>query len=303
MGTTFNLQGHRGARGLRPENTLPSFEAALDAGVTSIETDLRLTRDGAIVLFHDDAGSAPLCRLLPGAPPSSSALVSGLTLEELRHYAADGTPDPRRFPDQDPRPTPAAAAFASQFGLHPFAVPTLDDLFAFVAFYAGASVEHWERARRLVFDLELKRVPGRPELIGDGFDGNGPAALERETVAAVLRAGAVERTVIRSFDHRAVRAVKELEPGVRTAVLIANTAPVDPARLARDAGAELYCPEATFLDRRTLDQLHDAGIAVVPWTVNDADDWRRLLDWGVDGITTDYPDRLAALLRERGVAF
>ena len=95
--------------------------------------------------------------------------------------------------------------------------------------------------------------------------------------------------------------MKVHEPRMQTAVLIAGTAPVAPAELVRRAGAMMYCPEATFLDESQVQQLHAAGMAVVPWTVNDPADWEQLLAWGVDGVTTDYPDRLAAWFRQRGV--
>src|SRR5271169_155556 len=103
----FESQGHRGARGLRPENTLPSFEAALDVGVDAIETDLLLTRDAVVVLCHDP--------LLPDrifGPSALPRLLSRLTLAELRAWRAAGNPDPLRFPTQDPTPTPLATAFA-----------------------------------------------------------------------------------------------------------------------------------------------------------------------------------------------
>src|SRR6185437_3481876 len=94
---TFDLQGHRGARGLRPENTLPSFEAALDAEVTSIETDVHLTADNVPVLYHDHTLSERLCRLLPagtGPAPARRPLLRRLTLAQLRGYRADLNPDP-----------------------------------------------------------------------------------------------------------------------------------------------------------------------------------------------------------------
>src|SRR5262249_35118740 len=117
------------------------------------------------------------------------------------------------------------------------------------------------------------------------------------------RQGVVERTVVRSFDHRSVRALKEREPRLRVGVIIANAAPVAPEELVRAAAADLYCPDVNFLDELQVRQLHAAGIPVVPWTVNDPADWERLLAWGVDGITTDYPNLLADLLHERGVPF
>ncbi len=266
----FDLQGHRGARGLKPENTLPSFEAAIEAGVSSIETDLHLTRDDEVVLIHD--------------PIIDGRLIRSLTLAELRRYRVDGNPDPRRFPEQEASVTPRAADFAARLGIDPYTPPTLQELFAFAALFP----------RAIGFDLELKRVPGRPQAIGDGFDGTAPGLLERRVVDFVQQAGVGDRTTVRSFDHRAVRFIRDLQPDLTTAVLIAGTAPVDPGRLARDAGAAIYCPQVGFLDEAQVKQCHAAGVRVLPWTVNDPEDWRQLLAWGVDGITTDFPHRLAA---------
>src|SRR6266849_5753145 len=128
---SFDLQGHRGARGLKPENTLPAFETALDLGVTSIETDVHLTRDGVPILVHDASIQA---RLLPGniVPDASShCLVSALTLAQLRGYRADRNPDPERFPNQDATVTPLAELYAERATLDPYALPALSDLFAF----------------------------------------------------------------------------------------------------------------------------------------------------------------------------
>src|SRR5262245_61046044 len=182
--TPFEVQGHRGARGLKPENTLPSFETAFDVGVTSIETDVHLTRDSVPVLIHDPRLNARLYRPLAGSPASAledQPAVARLSLSELRGYRADGNPDPKRFPDQDPSVTPLARVFAQQRGYDPYAVPTLADLFAFAAAYAGElgraagkTRAQQEHAREIVLDLELKREPFHAEYIGDGFDGSSP---------------------------------------------------------------------------------------------------------------------------------
>ncbi|HZU35437.1 MAG TPA: glycerophosphodiester phosphodiesterase family protein, partial [Gemmataceae bacterium] len=197
----FDLQGHRGARGLRPENTLPSFEAALDQGVTSIETDLHLTRDGIVVLCHDPRLDP---RIYHPAPPPEAA-VSALNLADLRVYCADGNPDPVRFPAQAATVTPLAAVFAEHHGLHPYAVPTLADLFLFVETYAGELGERVgktpaqrARARQVRLDLELKRIPFFPQAINDGFTGREPGRLEQQVVEAIRRAGMIARTAVRS---------------------------------------------------------------------------------------------------------
>src|SRR5262245_58990566 len=170
MSATFELQGHRGARGLKPENTLPSFEAAFDVGVTTVETDVHLTQDGIPILYHDPCLSERLCRrLADGVPdPAARPPVRTLPLAQVRGYAADRNPDPNRFPGQDTSVTPLARRFAPERGLDPFTPPTLADLFAFAAAYAGApgreagkTDARRTRGERVRFDLELKRVPFR----------------------------------------------------------------------------------------------------------------------------------------------
>jgi len=300
LGPVFDLQGHRGARGLRPENSLPSFEAALDAGVTSLEADIHLTRDRVPVLIHDGAVPLDVCRAVP---------IGQLSLHELRAYRADKIQCPDAFPDQDAAITPLAERFAAARQLDPYAVPTLADLFAFCEAYAGdlgrqlgKTAAQRQRAEQVWFELELKRLPFR-ECPANGARDHQGADLERAVIEGVQRAAMTHRTRVRSFDHRAVAAIGRLKPGLATAVLVTGTAPVAPAALARQAGAGTYCPEVEFLDQSQVLQLHAAGVRVVPWTVNHSDDWQRLLDWGVDGITTDFPDRLAQLLRQRSVPF
>lgn len=305
MAPRFNLQGHRGARGLRPENTLPSFEVALDVGVASIETDLHLTGDGVVVLCHDPILSPRIVSPLSGSPPlSGRPLVCAMSLEQLRSYRAAGNPDPLRFPDQQAAVSPLSRDYAERHQIDPYAIPTLADLFRFVADYAGEpgartgkTAQQRQGAGEMIFDLELKRVPFFPEAINDGYTGQAAGLLEQRVVEAVRTAGVVHRTVVRSFDHRCVRWLRRLEPGLTGAVLIAETAPIDPAELVRQAEAHLYCPSYHALDQEQLRRLQGAGYRVQPWTVNEPEHWTRLLGWGVDGITTDFPDRLASRLR------
>lgn len=303
---TFDLQGHRGARGLRPENTLPSFEAAFDQGVTTVETDLHLTRDGIVVLCHDPVLDGRTLR--PAPPPGSAARA--LSLAQLRVYRADRNPDADRFPDQVAGPAPLADLFAAEHRIDPYVIPTLAELFRFADAFAGdlgaragKTAALRERARQVRFDLELKRVPFFPQVINDGFDGRGPGLLERRVVEETRQAGVVSRTTVRSFDHRSVHAVRELEPALTTAVLLASTAPVSPADLARQAGAELLCPSYEFVDEELVRRCREAGVPVVPWTVNDPDHAKRLIEWGVAGLTTDFPDRMARCLREWGIEY
>ncbi len=291
------MEGHRGARGLRPENTLPSFEAALDAGAAAVETDVHLTADGVPVLLHDPTLQDRKHRLGPAvhpAPPSPRfrPSVHRLTAAQLAAYVADRNPDATAFPEQAAESAPLAAAI---HGDAEYAIPTLADLYRFVAAYAGdagkaAGKTDAQRANaaRVIIDVELKRVPFRAD------DWNQPdGRMEQQVLDVIRAAGAVGRTWVRSFDHRCVRRLRQLEPGLTGVVLVEGTTPVDPAAVVWAADAQVYAPDFRFLDEEQVRQCRDAGIRVVPWTVNDPADWARLVGWGVDGITTDYPDRLA----------
>jgi glycerophosphoryl diester phosphodiesterase len=311
---SFDLQGHRGARGLKPENTLPSFEFALDFGVSTIETDVHLTQDGVPVLIHDACLNERVFQLTSTPTATDvhehAALISKLTFEQLRKNVAIGNPDPHRFRRQDPSITPLAQIYADQTGMHPYAVPTVSDLFAFAKMYAsekgsvaGKTDAQRARALRVCFDLELKRVPFFPVVIRDDFNVKSGGQLERCVLGAIRTAKLVDRTRVRSFDHRCVKILRHLEPGLAASVLIAETAPVSPGELVRRADAQTYCPDYRFLDEIQVQQCHADGIRVVPWTVNELEHWARLIDWGVDGITTDYPDELARYLLERNIEF
>jgi glycerophosphoryl diester phosphodiesterase len=306
---SFDLQGHRGARGLKPENTLPSFEAALDAGVSSIETDLHLTADHCPVLCHDRQLHQGFCRryLSDGSPPfEDGPLLSTLTAEQLYCFTADVVQDPRIFPFQNADPTPVATLYAERRGLHPFFIPMLSDLFGFVESYSGElgrrvgkSDEQRYRAEQVCFDLELKHIPYFNAAIEDNSDGSPCSILEQCLLEAIQAACVSKRVRIRSFDHRSVLAFRRAAASIPASVLIDGAAPVAPEEMARAALADTYCPNYHFLDESLARRLRAAGMRVHPYTVNQEADWHRLIKWGVDGITTDYPDQLGQFLRKR----
>lgn len=264
----FELQGHRGARGWRPENTLPSFEAAIEASCHSVETDVQLTADGELVLTHDPTLDPRIVRC-PGVDLSGRPPVIAWTLEQLRRCVADGNPDPVRFSDQRADVPKTVQAFAQARGIDPYVIPTLDELFDYVR----------GRGLPLLVDVEIKRVPARPDLCGS------IERLAERVVAVIDSAGMPAR--VRSFDHRCVAAVRRLSARIETAILVDGIAPIAPGRMAREVGASVYCPRWDYVDEAVVEACHAEGVRIIPWTVNTADDMHRLIDWGVDGITTD----------------
>ncbi|HUH94662.1 MAG TPA: glycerophosphodiester phosphodiesterase [Casimicrobiaceae bacterium] len=297
----FDLEGHRGARGLAPENTLAAFRTALAIGVTTIETDMAVTKDGAIVLSHEPFLNPDIVRDADGRwLAAKGSPIHALTLAELRRYDV-GRLDPasayaRQFPEQ-------RAADGERF-------PELAELFAL----GNAS------GKPVRFDIETKITPW------SGADTPDPESFARAVVAAVRAGGMMERVTVESFDWRTLRALKRLAPELETSCLTIQSKDMDTVR-ATEGGASPWFGGLSLADHggslpatvkaagcavwsmfwrnlapAELAQAHALGLKVLPWTVNDPFEMRRLIDLGVDGIITDYPDRLRAVMAEKGMA-
>jgi glycerophosphoryl diester phosphodiesterase len=285
---SFDVQGHRGARGLKPENTLPAFETALDLGVTTLELDLHYTADGHVVVWHDPQVETTKCEVV-NSEFSLPQAISQLTLAQLQELSCHRNPDSNVYPDQDNRPTPLAG--------NDYRIVSLAQLFAFVDRYAQSpekSEAQRNKASEVHFNIETKRDPRNPAAIDDDFDGTNPGAFEKAVLQLVEARGLVDRVIVQSFDHRSLWAVRRLNPNIRLAALTGRGRP-DPRSYA-DQGATIWSPRASTLTPRLIETAHEAGLAVIPWTVNRPDDMRRLIDLGVDGLITDRPDLLLAML-------
>jgi glycerophosphoryl diester phosphodiesterase len=291
----FDLQGHRGARGLAPENTLAAFERALDLGVTTLESDVHLSADGVAVLHHDPALHADQARDAQGEwVGSRRLLLKDLTLAQLQTYdlgrARPGSATAQAFPQQQPSDGQRA--------------PTLAQLFARVKARGADSVR---------FNLEVKMHPQRPE------DRPPWERIVDALLAEVKAAGMEGRVTVQGFDWRALQRVHERAPGLPTACLSSQSPRYDTIssglwtagltlaehgsvpKMVKAAGCTIWSPSAADLDDTKVQEAHALGLQVLPWTVNERADMERLIAWGVDGLITDYPDRARALLRERGI--
>jgi len=297
----FELQGHRGARGLWPENTLSGFARALELGVSAVELDCGLTRDGVPVVTHDpelnpdctrDAHGRFLAR--PGPP------IFELTLSELQSY------DVGRL-----RPGSAyAARFPQQQSIDGEHIPRLAQVLTLVR----------TRGRgRVRVSVEVKTFPERPQLTASPQQF--AAALQRELEST----GTAALVVVMAFDWRVLRAVQRQMPQIATAALTDEQPGEDTVgfadarpspwlggldardfdgsieRLVKESGAGTWGPEYRDLDAGRVERAHALGLRVVPWTVNEPAHMERLLAFEVDGMTTDRPDLLRELLERRGL--
>ena len=303
LAEAVEIQGHRGARGLLPENTLPAFERALALGVDVLELDVGITRDGVPVVHHDRRLNPDRTRDRTGAwlePPGP--LLRALDLEALAGFdvgrAAPGGKTAKRFPDQAPRDGAR--------------VPTLADVLALTGVPARQS-----GGGRVRFNIETKLSPEAPD------ETAGPVEFARAVVAALRAAGAIDRAQVQSFDWRTLVEVRRLAPEIPTVCLTAEqswldnlergrpgaspwTAGLDidavggsTPRLIRAAGCAVWSPHFRDLTAQGLAEAHRLGLKVVVWTVNDAQDMTALACLGVDGVITDYPDRAIETLKLR----
>ena len=265
---SLDIQGHRGARGHLPESTLPGFERALQLGATTLELDVGVTRDGVVVVHHDRSLNADVARGPDGAwIAAPGPLVKDLTFEQLQRYDVGrlrpGSEYAKRFPLQ--RPVDGAR------------IPRLSQVLGLPA----------------RFNIETKISPEAPH------ETLPPGPFARALIAEVRKAGAAARTTIQSFDWRTLEVVEREAPDIAT-VYLTGRRNAEP-QAVHAAGGRIWSPEFTTLTPRTLAAAHALGLRIVPWTVNEPADIVRVLDMKVDGIISDYPDRVLLEARRRGL--
>ena len=282
----IDVQGHRGARQLRPENTLPSFEVALDAGVSTLELDLHLSRDGQLVVWHDPEISPDKCRTEGNVPdPATLPLVRSLTASELAQYVCDVNPDP--YGVLRPQEADPGVVAAGNYSL-----VTLPQLFDFVERYANddrKTEDQRANSETVQFNVETKRSPARPETIGDGFDGTNPGEFEHALADVIDDWDYNDRVTVQSFDHRSLWAIRTIAPDVQLALLTGGDG--NPYfKTLPDKGATIWSPPFASLSADVVARAHTFGVKVIPWTVNSESGVCNMLAMGVDGLITDQPD-------------
>jgi glycerophosphoryl diester phosphodiesterase len=296
----LDIQGHRGARGLAPENTLPAFAKSLALGVSTLELDCAITRDGVVVVSHDPALNPDITRGPDGKwLQQTGPTLHSLTFQELQRYDVGrinpGSAYAKRWPEQ-----------RSVDGTR---IPRLADLFALVLKSGNETVR---------FNIETKISPLAPD------ETTTPEDFARKLISAVRTAGMAERTAIQSFDWRSLAVVQKEAPEIPTVYLtsvsgfmdniqVMGDSPWTAGHRARDhggsiprtiraAGGAVWSPYQGDLTREAVKEAQALGLKVVVWTVNDPAGMRRMIEWGVDGAISDRPDLLRKVAGEMGVS-
>jgi glycerophosphoryl diester phosphodiesterase len=272
--TTFDWQGHRGARGLLPENTIPAFRKALDLGVTTLELDVVISKDKQVVVSHEPFFSADIC-----TDPSGKPIAKGVeksrnlytyTYAEIQAFDCGSRGNPR-FPEQQKQKV---------------SKPLLSEVIR--------SMEDYRREKNLPafgYNIEIKSTPG-----GDNVYHPGVAEFSDLVYQVITEQLSPERFTLQCFDFRVLQYWHEKYPAVTLVALIENLR--GPEKNLAELGftPAVYSPYYQLLKGKdAVGDIHRLGMKVIPWTVNDPSDMRRLRAWGVDGIITDYPDRIKGL--------
>ncbi len=299
----FDLQGHRGARGLMPENTLAGFARALSIGVTTLELDVGITRDHMVVVAHNPRLEPETTRDENGNwLTDTGPAIRSLTLEELRVYDVGRLNPGSDYGGLYPQQTPVDGA----------RVPTLAEVMDLVHRSGNTDVR---------LNIETKLRPMEPGL----------TALPGDFVSAILEVARdknfLHRITIQSFDWRTLQETQRQAPGIPTSYLTVqqpwkdNVEKGSPGpspwtagydiddfngnipQMIKSAGGHIWSSYYQEITARDIALAHELGLAVKVWTVNGVAHMESLVDMGVDGIITDYPDRLRKVLEKRGGSF
>ncbi len=270
----FDLQGHRGVMSQLPENTLPAFVRALELGVTTLEMDVVLTRDNEVVVSHEPWFSAEICSHPDGRPVTEDE-QHGLNIFTMNYAEAAsfdcGSRGNPRFPGQ-------AAMKVSK--------PLLREVLTIIEAHEVAS-----RPMPIRYNIEIKSRPSR-----DRLNYNSIEEYAQSLYDVLTSHGVLARTAVQSFDPRSLEAMKRIDPGVELVLLVDNTDGFSENLGHLSFKPEIYSPYFELVDQALVDQAHELGIRVIPWTVNDEDRMRELISMGIDGLITDFPGRAQAVL-------
>lgn len=269
---SFSAEGHRGARGLYPENSIGAMKLAIDLPlVTTLEMDCHITKDKKVIVYHDDFISPNFVTYKNGEElgrEDSKQPVYSYTWQELGKFDI-GSKSYKAFPFQKNINT---------------SIVLLSDLIEKAEAYA-----HDKRAKPMFYNIEIKSMEGRDNVLHPPINEFTDLMLK-----IILDKGIAGRTVIQSFDKRAIRYVKKQYPQVKISYLVGGGNKMNIEELVADLGFKpfIISPNYKLVTEQFVTDAHRNKIKVIPWTVNSPADIDALRQLGVDGIISDYPNLL-----------
>lgn len=265
----LDIQGHRGARGLMPENTMPAFEKAIDLGVTTLELDVVISKDNQVVVSHEPFMNHLITSDIDGDIISEdterSYNIYTMSFDSIRLYDCGSKRHPE-FPLQE------KIAVSK---------PLLSDVIDMAEARSNKTIK---------YNIEIK---SKPE-----FDGIHTPQVEEyvDLVIELIKSkGITSRSTLQSFDTRALEFIYSKTRRVEIALLVDEDESIFEKPSDLSFKPDIISPYYKLLNQQTVSELHKKGFKVIPWTVNEISDMNLMMDFNVDGIISDYPNRLIQL--------
>ncbi len=272
----FDIQGHRGARGLMPENTIPAFIKALDLGVDTLELDTVVSRDGKLVVSHEAFFSSEIS-LDKNASPISAEKQKEFNLYKMNYAEIKsfdvGSLGNRRFPEQQKIKTYK---------------PLLADVFKETQKYIRNN-----RLKQTIYNIETKSTSA-----GDNIYHPAPTVFARLLYDEIIKSKMQKFVTIQSFDVRTLQEFKKFPVKMPLVLLVENKDGIEKNIEKLGFQPDVYSPHFSLVDEQTVKYCRAKGIKIIPWTVNEISDLERMKKFNLDGIITDYPNRAIDIFRK-----
>lgn len=269
----FDIQGHRGCRGLLPENTIEAMKKAIDIGVTTLEMDVVISKDKQVLLSHEPFLSHEIALDLNGKEITEDKEkdynLYHMNYDQIKQYDCGSKIHPR---------------FLEQQKLKTYK-PLLIDVIYFVEEYIS-KLQKVDPGRKIYYNIETKSDPK-----GDGIYHPTPNEFIDLLVGVLNKTTISDRVYIQSFDVRTLQYLHKKYPKFKTVLLVENKMSIQKNLNELGFKPTVYSPEYILLDKNKVEFLHKKRIKVIPWTVNKTDDMTKIISYGVDGLISDYPDR------------
>lgn len=271
----IDLQGHRGCRGLMPENTIPAILHSIDLGVTTLEMDVVITKDNRVILSHETFMNPEIATPPNGqqfsSPKDKSFNIYQMTHDEVSQWDVGMKIHPK-FPSQKKMPA---------------IKPLLSDVITAVEEYVKTN-----HLKPLNYNIETKCAPAT-----DGISHPNPETFVAILMEVIEKGNITKRTIIQSFDKRTLQVLHQSFPSIKTSYLFGASDKKTPQQLVDDLGfrPDILSPAYQLIDKAYVRACRKLKIKLIAWTVNEEKDIEYIAALGVDGIISDYPDRFSIL--------
>jgi glycerophosphoryl diester phosphodiesterase len=268
----FDIEGHRGCRGLMPENTIPAMLKAIDLNVNTLEMDVIITADKKVVVSHEPFFNPDITTLPDGSTISANEgwnyNIYRMTYDSVKLFDVGMKPHPR---------------FPSQHKIK-VAKPLLADLVDSVEAYLSRT-----NHSKIFYNIEIKSLDS-----SDNVYHPAPEEYANLLMNVIKDKKISDRLIVQSFDVRSLKVMSEKYPEIKLSFLIDVGTPIPLTDFENRFGFKpaIISPDYSLLTKEIVDSLHKKNIQVIPWTVDDVNEGKKLYQMGVDGIITDYPDRI-----------